>query len=136
MKPSVTFTEALNDPQLLGHVLQGDSWQNWRSVLKSIKGEPLTQDELDSYRKLTGRYQPPISFVTEALFVIGRRGGKDQAIAAFAVYLSALCDWSEELDHGETGVCLIINPDMKQSRETMRRCLGILRSSPDRKSVV
>lgn len=130
MKPSVTFTEALNDPQLLGHVLQGDSWQNWRSVLKSIKGEPLTQDELDSYRKLTGRYQPPISFVTEALFVIGRRGGKDQAIAAFAVYLSALCDWSEELDHGETGVCLIISPDMKQSRETMRRCLGILRSSP------
>jgi hypothetical protein len=130
MMATVTFTQALEDQNLLGHTLQGESWHPWRSVLKSIKGEPLSLDELESYRKLTGRYQPPASFVTEALFLIGRRGGKDQAIATFAVYLSALCDWSDKLAPGETGVCLIISPDLKQSRETMRRCLGILESSP------
>lgn len=129
MKTTVTLQQALDDPQLLGHVMQGETWANARAVIKALNCEPLTHDELDIYRKLTGRYRPPSS-ITEAELIFGRRSGKDVMCSAFAVYLGAICDHSDVLTAGETGTVLIVAPDLKQSRTTLRYCLGILEQSP------
>jgi hypothetical protein len=38
---SVSMREALSDPKLLGHVLEGQSWQPWRVLLIAMMGERL-----------------------------------------------------------------------------------------------
>jgi hypothetical protein len=33
MRPKISLRKALNDPELLGSCLGGDSWHSWRSIL-------------------------------------------------------------------------------------------------------
>ena len=42
MKPRVTLSKALEDPELLGSALAGPTWHAWRSLLIAAMGEPLT----------------------------------------------------------------------------------------------
>ena len=77
MKPSLTMRQAL-DKRLLGSALDGDSWAAWRTMLIACMGEPLMPDEMETFTRFTGRTSSPPSRVEEAVFVVGRRGGKDQ----------------------------------------------------------
>jgi phage terminase large subunit-like protein len=116
MKPQATIRRALSDPNLLGATLAGDSWQAWRVLLIAAMGEALTQDERAIFSELTGgRHQEPNRRVEEFIGVIGRRGGKSRAIAVLATYIAALCEHSDSLVGGETGVVLIIAPDQRQA---------------------
>ena len=45
MKPLFTMRRALDDPNLLGDVLKGDSWSVWRAMLVACMGEQLTDEE-------------------------------------------------------------------------------------------
>src|SRR5262245_20958507 len=103
MKPRTTLRKALEKPELLGTVLGGASWLGWRSLLLAAMGEPLTAEELACFTNLTGRSDPPRGLVEEAWFVVGRRGGKSNAVSALAVYLGGLCDYSDVLSPGERG---------------------------------
>ena len=51
MKPTVTLRHALDNPDLFGRVLEGDSWATWRVVMLATMGEPLT----DTEREIFGR---------------------------------------------------------------------------------
>src|SRR6202035_1902427 len=42
-----------------GGQLDGESWANWRPLLFTILGEPLTPDELIRFEALTGRPAVP-----------------------------------------------------------------------------
>ena len=44
-RAGVTMRAALEDPELLGTVLAGDSWRAWRILLIAAMGEALTDDE-------------------------------------------------------------------------------------------
>ena len=76
MKPRIPLRRALEDKELLGSCLGGDSWHAWRSLLLAANGEPLKQDELTTFQRFTGRTAPPEGRVDEFWCVIGRRGGK------------------------------------------------------------
>ena len=39
MKALVTLRKALSDPELLGSVLEGEFWSNWRTLLIAANGE-------------------------------------------------------------------------------------------------
>src|SRR5262245_42881832 len=78
---NVSLREALEDPALLGDAIPGPSWLGWRALLLAAMGEPLREDELAIFRKLTEREQPPVKRVSELVGVIGRRGGKSRSIA-------------------------------------------------------
>ena len=39
MKALVSLRKALLDPELLGSVLEGESWSNWRTLLIAANGE-------------------------------------------------------------------------------------------------
>jgi hypothetical protein len=93
-------------------------------------GEPLKPDELEHFRRLTGRPQPPTQRVEEFWGVIGRRGGKSRAIAVLIVYLAALCDFRAKLSRGETGVVLCIAPSQTQAQVVLNYTAGILEASP------
>jgi hypothetical protein len=128
MKPRTTLRKALSDDRLLGLAIPGESWAGWRSLLIAAMGEPLEPDELERFRKLTGREQAPTERVDEVWCVIGRRGGKSRAIAVLAAYLSTLT--KVELDVGETGVVLCLAPSKDQASIVLGYLEGLLRQSP------
>ena len=94
MNPRVTLRRALEDPELLGTALAGPSWLPWRSILLAAMGETLTPEELETFKRFTGRATPPTTRVDELWCCVGRRGGKSRAMAALATYLAGLCDYA------------------------------------------
>jgi hypothetical protein len=136
MKPRVTLRQALDDPSLLGSALAGPSWHAWRSLLIAAMGEPLTPDELEAFKRFTGREAPPSQRVDELWCCVGRRGGKSRAMAVLATYLAGLCDYSDKLVKGERGVVLLLAPDMKQAKVLLDYAEGTLESTPIMKQLL
>jgi hypothetical protein len=116
MKPTISLREALDDPNLLGGALQGDSWRAWRILLIAAMGEPLLDDERETFTQLTGREHEPLQRINEFVAVVGRRGGKSRAMAVLAAYLAGLCDHRDALVPGERGVLLCVALDQRVSR--------------------
>lgn len=131
MKPTITLCRALSDPAVLGHVLAGPSWTNWRALLLALAGEPLTAAECEIWQRFTGRPTniTPRAMAREAAFVCGRRAGKDRAISVFAAWVAACCE-HPELVPGETGVVLIVAPDKTQAEIQRGYILAALEGSP------
>ena len=130
MKPRVTLRKALEDPELLGSALAAPTWHAWRSILLAAMGEPLTPDELETFKTFTGRDTPLTERVDELWACVGRRGGKSRAMSTLAVYLAGLCDYRDKLDKGEKGVVLLIAPDKKQAKVLLDYAEGTLQSTP------
>ena len=136
MTPKVSLRKALEDPALLGEVLGGNTWRAWRSILLAAMGEPLTPDELETFKQFTGRLTAPTERVDELWCCMGRRGGKSRAMAALAVYLAGLCDYGDKLSPGERGVVLLLAPDMKQAKVLLGYAEGTLESTPIMKQLI
>ena len=130
MTPRVTLRRALEDPELLGTALAGPSWHAWRSLLLAAMGEPLNPDELETFKRFTGRELAPERRVDELWCAVGRRGGKSRAMAVLAVYLAGLCDYRDQLARGERGIVLLIAPDMRQAKVLLEYAEGTLLSTP------
>src|SRR5439155_4294058 len=73
--------------------------------------------------------EPPTRPVRQAAFIIGRRGGKDQAVSVLASYLAGCCEWPM-LVRGETGVVMIIAADTEQADEQLGRIEAAFEKSP------
>jgi hypothetical protein len=130
MRRAISMRRALDDPKLLGAALQGSSWALWRTMLIAAMGEPLQDDELKAFKAVTGRSAAPTQRVEEALFLVGRRGGKDRATGVLASYLAALVDWSPVLARGERGVLLCIGADQRQAKIQRDYIEGVFDASP------
>ena len=124
MTPKTSLRKALNDPALLGAVLEGDSWKLWRTILIAANGEPLDDEERREFEKFTGRTTPPGKRVSELMCVIGRRGGKSRAISTLACYYAALCE--HKLARGERGVVLLIAQDRRAAKVVARLYRSLL----------
>jgi hypothetical protein len=127
--PSISLRQALGDPNLLGHVLAGESWSAWRTLLIAAMGEPLTDDERVIFTQLTQREREPLQRVDEFVGVIGRRGGKSRAISVLAAYIAGLCQ-HPMLVRDETGIVLCIAPDQDQATILLDYITATFESSP------
>ncbi len=127
MKKAIPLRRALEDKNLLGGTLVGDSWLPWRTLLLAAMGEELTDEEREIYTRLTRREREPPERVDEAVFVVGRRGGKTRATSTLACYIAALC--AHKLVPGEVGTTLLIAPDMKQAKIALKYCEAIFANS-------
>ncbi len=136
MRRTVTMRAALSDPRLLGSALIGESWTTWRTFLVAIMGEWLTAAERKVFRQFTGRQQEPGERVEEALFLVGRRGGKDVATSVLAAYLAGLVDWSPVLRRGERGILLVLGADTRQAQIQRDYIEGVFDASPMLSSLV
>jgi hypothetical protein len=126
--PLCTLRRALSDPKLLGSALSGDSWQAWRVVLIAAMGEALTDDERVIFKRLTGRECEPGERVDELAAVVGRRGGKSRALAAFATYVAALCE--HRLVPGERGLVLIVAQNQRAARVVLHYAEACFDAAP------
>jgi hypothetical protein len=125
-----TMRAALEDPELLGNMLEGDSWKAWRTLLIAAMGEPLTTSERELFTQLTGREREPLQRVDELVCVAGRRGGKSRACSTLAAYFATLVDHSSVLVPGEVGTVLLVAPSQRQSKIVLNHCEAAFEQSP------
>jgi hypothetical protein len=88
----MTIVEALRDRDLLGGLSVFRSlktWAKWLAFLKAVYGLPLTTDELETFRRHTGRHEPRPGGYPEAAGIVGVQSGKS-TIAAGIVDHEAL----------------------------------------------
>ena len=124
MKKLYTMRQAVEDPDLLGGLLAGDTWRTWRILLIAAMGEPLTFRERRTFAKFTGRKREPGKIVDELVAVAGRRAGKSRASSVLALYLSALCDYSDIKAIGERPKCLFLAKNQEQAKICFGYCAG------------
>jgi hypothetical protein len=130
VKKLYSMRQALEDPDLLGTILAGDTWKPWRVILVAAMGEPLKLWERRTFHKFTGRSREPGKIVDELVAVAGRRAGKSRASSALAVYLSALCDYSDVRAIGERQKCLFLAKNQEQAKICFGYCAGAFESVP------
>jgi hypothetical protein len=130
VRPIVSLRRALDDPDLLGSILGGQTWLAWRAVLLGAMGEALSENEQEAFRRLTGRPQEPLQRVEEFWGVIGRRGGKTRAAACLAVYIAALCDHSDSLAAGERGLVMCLAQNQRTAAVAFSYAAAIFESQP------
>ncbi len=103
-----------------------ETYRAWQAFLAAMFGLPMTDEQLDLYRKHTGRSEPPTEAQREAWMVIGRRGGKSFHMALIAVYLACFFDYREYLAPGERATVLVIATDRRQARVILRYVRAML----------
>jgi hypothetical protein len=118
--------QALADPKVFAPFFRGDTWQAWRVFLAALFAQPMTDEQLATYRKHTGRSAPPASALQEAWLCIGRRGGKSFILSVIATYFACFKDWRSYLGPGERGTIMIIARDRRQARVIKRFVSGLL----------
>ena len=106
-------------------VFAGDSWNTWRTVLKTIFGGELSEAERTLFFRLSGRTTVPAA-IREVWLIIGRRAGKSIIAALIAVYMTTCRTW--RLSVGETGVFMIFAADRRQAKVLKNYIAGLLRS--------
>jgi hypothetical protein len=131
MKPAITLSQALADPDLFGAVFSVPSFWTWKVVAKLIDGVPLTeQREIELFEQCTGRrYNRHTLQSFRRLFILaGRRAGKDRFESAVGIWRAALCaNWHEHISAGEGAVCLLLGADRRQASILRKYCDGLLR---------
>ncbi len=86
-----TIIQAMQDVEDgFGRWFAGDSWANWRTVLKAAFALPLTAGELVTFRELAGGRDPPKQRVRELWICAGRRAGKDSIASLLATYAATI----------------------------------------------
>ena len=106
-------------------VFRGPTWNSWRALLKAMFALPLTEDELELYRQLTGRQKVPAAPCREVWLLVGRRGGKS-IMAAIAVYQVTCRRYT--LAPGEVGTLMVLAADRSQARVVRGYIGALLRS--------
>jgi hypothetical protein len=132
-----SILEAISDRNLFAdHFPNPQTWIAWRAFLATLFGHPMDADELELYRKHTGRQAPPTKAYDEAWLVCGRRGGKSRILALIAVYLACFRDYRPYLASGEVGTVRLMAVDRDQARAIFRFIAGFLRETPALKRLV
>lgn len=130
MKRLCSMRDALEDPELLGTVLPGPSWFNWRTLLIGSQGEALTTEERHIFQALTGREREPDAMAEETWGIVGRRGGKSRAFSAAAAYFAALVDYEDVFATGERGVLPVLAATTWQAGKVFNYINGIFDKVP------
>src|ERR1700722_7146127 len=102
---------AMSDPRLFGPMFAGESWANWRTILRGAFAIPMKSEaEVEFFRSVTGR-APPAKRVKELDIIAGRRSGKDSAASAIATYAAVTFRSSGKVRPGERPLVMLLGAD-------------------------
>ena len=102
----MTIIEAIESKRVFGSLFKNrETFSNWMICLKAIFGLPMTEEELEIYKRFTGREVAPAEPFKEVFLIIGRRGGKSFISALIAVYLAVFKKWDFDIGNGYI-ICL------------------------------
>jgi hypothetical protein len=105
------------------------TWKLWIVLLKAAFAIPMTEWELEQFKKFTERTEVPTQEVKSLVICAGRRSGKSFIIALMAVYLSVCRDWRPKLSVGEWATVQVIAADRAQATTVLSYISGILNST-------
>jgi hypothetical protein len=111
---TIRVTDAMSSKKLLGPFFAGPSWATWRSVLKATFAEPMTDDEVSTFWSVAER-EPPKKRVDEAVYIVGRGGGKDSVASLIATCIAVNFDPRGKLRPGEVATIMCIAVDREQA---------------------
>lgn len=103
---NVSFVEALNDPNFFANLPElGDlsTWRNWIVAEKAARGLPLDDDELDVFRRYTGRETPREGGYPVVVRIVGVQSGKSTIVALDGAY-----DAAEAIVEGTRDVYVVL----------------------------
>jgi hypothetical protein len=129
----MNLIQACDDPHLFKRWFRKpETWSAWRVFLRVLFAIPglLTPEQWELYRQCTGRTDVPSQPASEAVLIVGRRGGKSFIMALLAVFLACFRDYRQYLQPGERAAVLVIAADRKQARVILRYCRGMLTNIP------
>jgi hypothetical protein len=131
MTHAVSILKAIADEQLFAPWFKDRAtWQSWLVFLAALHALPMTPDQLDVYRRCTGRTTPPTEPVNEAWLICGRRAGKSFILALCAVFSACFRDWGSYLAPGERATIMVIASDRRQARTIIRYIRALLTKVP------
>jgi hypothetical protein len=110
----IGIVEAMENPALFGPHFAGDSWSTWRAVLKATFGEPMLPAEREVLWSVAER-APPTKRVKEAVYIVGRGGGKDSIASLIAAYVAVTFDPRGKLRPGEHATVMLLAVDRDQA---------------------
>jgi hypothetical protein len=114
-KPSaIGVVDAMSNDLLFGPHFAGDSWNTWRAVLKATFAEPMTDAEIATFRSVAER-NPPKRRVAEAVYIVGRGGGKDSIASLIASCIAVNFSPKGKLRAGEIATIMCIAVDREQA---------------------
>lgn len=117
----MNILQACEDPDLFGPWFRKrETWAAWFAFLAALFALPMTPEQLELYRKHTGRDAPPADPGDEAWLIVGRRGGKSFIMALIAVFLACFRSYAEYLQPGERATVAVIAADRRQARTILR----------------
>ena len=120
MKP-IRIADAFSSKRLFASEFIGSSWDTWRAVLKATFAEPLSTVELTTFHDVAGDRPPPSRRVSEAVFAVGRSGGKDSVAAMILAYVAMTFDpKAARLRGGEFAYVLCLAVDRDQAAIVFR----------------
>jgi hypothetical protein len=127
-----TILECLDDPALFKGkgLMDGASWDPWKAFLAALFALPMTDGQLELYRRHTGRHEPPTKVFRAGTLIVGRRGGKSACLAVVATYLAVMFDHRPYLRPGEVPVIAVLAKDRAQAKVILGYILGGLRAVP------
>lgn len=111
---TIRVTDAMSSRKLLGPFFAGPSWATWRAVLKATFAEPMTDDEVSTFRSVAER-EPPKKRVDEAVYIVGRGGGKDSVASLIATCIAVNFNPKGHLRPGEVATIMCIAVDREQA---------------------
>jgi hypothetical protein len=129
MTRTMDIDRALINPQALGAAL-GDptTWACWLIVLRASFGLPLNDEQLQTFRAVSGGRDPPTKRVRELWAIIARRCGKSRMAAALGCYFALFMPYKAA--PGERPMVLILAETTDQAKAVFEYALGFLRASP------
>ncbi len=127
----LTVLDAMQDLELFGPLVGGDSWASWRRCAAAIFGltTGMTATDRRFIERCLGRRPPPRP-AREAWLIIGRRGGKSRFAALVAVFLACVRDYTSVLALGERGVLMVIASDRRQAQVVHGYIAALLHAVP------
>jgi hypothetical protein len=129
MKSAIAIGDALASKKLFGPLFAGPSWSRWTAVLKAAFAEPMTADELASFREVAER-EPPKARVKELVCTVGRGGGKDSMASAIAAHVAITFDPRAKLRPGEVATIAVCACDRDQAKIAFSYIRGLFEQVP------
>ena len=121
MKYEVNILDAIADEHLFASCFKDSAtWRSWFAFLAALFALPMTPDQLQVYRRCTGRTTPPIEPAKECWLICGRRAGKSFILALCAVFIACFREWDPYLAPGERATIMVIASDRMQARTILR----------------
>src|SRR5689334_13786766 len=101
----------MDSPRLFQPWFRGESWNNWRSILKASTALPMEPEEEEFFRSVSGNRAPQPNRARENWYICGRRAGKYSVVSLIAAYAASTFDPRGVLRPGERALIACIAPD-------------------------